>query len=216
MKTKRILSGVFALLGAALAALALWVSISALDAQPVLMTPPAAAMETADAMMAAVCAGDFDAAADLMYGNPNLGTDRAPADEVGVLLWDAFLESLSYELVGQCYATDSGIAQDVTISCLDFSSVTGTLRDRTQALLTERVEAAENAAEDADAIYDENGDFREEFVMKVLRDVTVEALQEDAQYVERSLTMNLVYKQGQWWVVADSALLTAISSGIVG
>lgn len=212
MKTERILSGVFALLGVILAAATVSVTLWALDAQPVLMTPPAAAVETADAMMAAVCDGDYETAGNLMYGSPNLGTDRAPSDEVGVLLWDAFVDSLSYELTGECYATDSGIAQDVTISCLDFSSVTATLQARAQTLLVQRVEEAE----DADAIYDENGDYREAFVMEVLRSVTLDALQEDARYVERNLTLNLIYKKGQWWVVADSALLSAISGGIAG
>lgn len=216
MKLKNVLSIIFALLAVSLTALTLKVCLEALDADPVLMTPPVAAVETADAMMAAVCAGDYEAASGLMYGTPNLGASRAPADEVGVILWDAFQESLSYELVGECYATDSGIAQDITVTCLDFSSVTVSLRDRAQTLLVERVEAAENAAMGADTIYDENGDYREDFVMEVLRDVTLDALEEDARNKEQTLTVNLVYKKGQWWVVPDQALLSAISGGITG
>lgn len=212
MKIKKALSVLFALLAVALAGFTLWVTLDAVGASPVLMVPPAAAAETADTMLAAVCAGDYDAAEDLMYGSPDLGVGREPADAVGGLLWDAFVHSTSYTLVGDCYATDSGVAQDVIFSCLDLSSVTATLGERAQLLLVERVEEAE----DADAVYDENGDYREDFVMTVLQDVTKDALIEDAEYIQKELTVNLVYKQGQWWVVADQALLSAISGGVTG
>ena len=212
MKIQKVLSLVFALIAAALTALTLWVISGAMDAEPVLMKTPAAAAETADAVMTAICDGDFAAAREKLYGQPNLGTDRAPGDPVGALLWEAFLESLSYELLGECYATDAGLAQNVKISCLDFSSVTASLRDRAQELLVQRVEEAE----DADTIYDENGDYREDFVMEVLLEVTGESLKEDARKKEQNLTLNLVYKQGSWWVMADSELLNAISGGIAG
>lgn len=212
MKIKKILSLGFAVLAALLAVLTLKLCLDAISADPVLVTAPSAAVETADAMMTAVCAGDYETASGLMHGTPDLGVDRDPADEVGVILWDAFRESLAYELTGECYATDSGIAQDVIITCLDFDSVTASLRDRAQTLLTERVEASE----DADAIYDENGNYREDLVMEVLRDVTLDTLEEDAKSKEQTLTVNLVYKKGQWWVVPDQALLSAISGGIAG
>ena len=215
MKIQKVLSLVFALLAVVLTALTLWVVGGAMDAAPALVTTPAAAVETADAVMAAVCAGDYEAAGEKMYGKPNLGTDRAPGDPVGQVLWDAFLDSLSYELVGDCYATDAGLAQDVTFTCLDFSSGTASLQSRALELLVQRVADAEGS-EDADTIYDEKGDYREDFVMEVLLEVTRDALKEDAKNKEQTLTLNLVYKQGSWWILADSALLGAISGGIVG
>lgn len=212
MKIKHILSLMFALAAVALMGLTLWVCRDALDAQPVLKKVPYAASETADAMLAAVKAGDYKTASGMMYGSPDLGADREPSDEVGRILWDAFQDSFSYELQGECYATDSGIAQDVTVTYLDFSSVTASLRQRSQELLVQRVEQAE----DADTIYDESGDYLEEFVMEVLRDVTLDALEEDAKTTQQQLTVNLVCKQGRWWIMADQALLSAISGGVAG
>ena len=212
MKKYTILSRIFGLLAAAVAALTLWITFDALNARPVLVTPPAAAAETADALLAAVCAGDYDTASGLVYGTPNLGMDREPADEVGRLLWEAFQESFAYELEGECYATDTGIAQNVTVTYLDFSSVTASLGDRSQTLLVQRVAEAE----DADTVYDENGDYREDFVLEVLREVTLDALREDAKNKEQKLTLNLVHKRGQWWVVMDQALLSALTGGIGG
>ncbi len=212
MKKYTILSRIFGLLAAAVAVLTLWITFGALNARPVLVTPPAAAAETADALLAAVCAGDYDTASGLVYGTPNLGMDREPADEVGRLLWEAFQESFAYELEGECYATDTGIAQNVTVTYLDFSSVTASLGDRSQTLLVQRVAEAE----DADTVYDENGDYREDFVLEVLREVTLDALREDAKNKEQKLTLNLVHKRGQWWVVMDQALLSALTGGIGG
>ena len=44
----------------------------------------------------------------------------------------------------------------------------------------------------------------------------MDALEEDAKTTQQQLTVNLVYKQGRWWVVADQTLLSAISGGIAG
>ena len=44
----------------------------------------------------------------------------------------------------------------------------------------------------------------------------LDALREDARTREQDLTLNLVYKQGRWWVAMDQALLSAISGGIAG
>ena len=147
----------------------------------------------------------------MILGNPKLGVDRDPADAVGIMIWDAFVESYTYELVGESYATDSGIAQNVKVSYLKISSVTKNLRERSQTLLEERVAAAEDVSE----IYDENNDYKESFVMEVLKDATQDALAEDAEMTSAEFTINMVYRNGKWMIVSDNALLTAISGEIV-
>ena len=51
--------------------------------------------------------------------------------------------------------------------------------------------------------------------MEVLKEATQDALQEDAKLVTVSLTVNLKYQDGTWWVIADDALLDAFSGGIL-
>lgn len=140
-----------------------------------------------------------------------MGVDREAADELGVLYWDAFVESASYELVGECYATENGVAQDITFTCLDLNSATGSLRERSQALLEDRIENTTDLTE----IYDENNDYREDVVMEVLYEAARDALDEDAVMITVELTVNLKYQDGKWWVVADKALLDAISGGVL-
>ena len=69
-------------------------------------------------------------------------------------------------------------------------------------------------AEDVDQIYDENNEYRQDFVDAVVRDAMEQALKQDARYVETELTVNLAFHQGQWWILADEALMRAISGGI--
>lgn len=211
MKLKKFLSAVLAVIGVCTAAAAVTLTFKALDSNPVLLTPPIAARSRAVFMMNSICDGDYDEASQMLLGTPDLGVDREASDDVGVLIWDAFSDSLSYELDGACYATDDGLAQNVVLTCLDINSVTARLRERSQTLLEQRVEEAVDTSE----IYDENYDYREDFVMGVLYEAAQQALEEDAQQTTVELTLNLSYQNGEWWVVPDSELLDAISGGIL-
>lgn len=207
----KIIGIVFILAGIAAAGFTVEVTRNNLDSIPVLLAPVEDAEAQAQALMDAVAKGDYAAAEKLILGNPKLGVDRDPADTVGVMIWEAFVESYSYEMVGGSFATDSGIAQNVKVSYLDIDSVTKNLRERSQTLLEARVAEAE----DVDEIYDENNDYKEEFVMEVLKDAVTDALKEDAVMTGVEFTMNLVYRDGSWVVVSDSALMAAISGNVV-
>ena len=182
-----------------------------MDAEPVLIAEPVEATRKVEELMDAVVSCDYEKASSLIYGNPTLGLDRDPADQVGIMLWDAFTKSQSYELKGGCTAVESGLVQQVVFTYLDMTSVTANLGERSQAMLVERIEAAE----DIDEIYDENNEYREDVVMEVLEEAVAKALKEDAQNVTVELTVNLIFRDGQWWIVADNALLNAISGGVL-
>lgn len=208
---KYLASFLLAAVGLAAAAAAVYLCMHYVDAKPMLLTPADAAQSQVAVLMDAVSEGDYEKASQAIYGTPSLGVDRQAADEVGVLIWEAFQDSISYELLGDCYTTDQGLAQNVSISCMDVTSVTVNLKERSQILLEQRVAEATDTSE----IYDENNDYREDFVMAVLRDAVEDALAEDARDMTVELTVNLSYQDGQWWVVADEALLDAISGGIL-
>lgn len=208
---KKLLSVIFAMIGIATAAAAVNLALSNKAADPKLLLPPEEAEQQVVGLMDAVCQGDYTSASTYLLGQPNLGVDREATDEVGVLIWDAFCDSMEYELMGECHATADGLAQSVRITCMDVTSVTAVLKDRSQALLEQRVEEAENL----DEVYDENLQYREDFVMNVLYDAAVAALEEDATTITTELTLNMSYQDGQWWIVVDKLLLDAISGGIL-
>lgn len=185
--------------------------MNSVETEPVLVAPPEEAEQQVVAMMDTLCTGDVGQISQYLWGNPSLGVDREAADEAGRLIWEAYCGSLSYELVGECFVTEAGLGQKVKLTSLDMTSVTSVLKERSQALLEARVAEAK----DTDEIYDENYEYREDFVMEVLRDAVVEALEEDARQKTVELTLNLSYQNEQWWIMADDALMDAISGGVL-
>lgn len=211
MKTK-VFSGIFSLLGVILAVCTIFLSLTSLEAEPKLVRKAPTAAASAEAMLDALCRGDYETAGKWMYGSPSLGTGADSESETGRLLWEAFVKSLRYELVDDSYITQSGISQNVRIRALDLSAVTANLKDRSQTLLTQRVAEAEDVTQ----IYDESNNYKESFVMEVLRDATQEAIAQDAAYTTQEVTLDLVYENGQWWVVPSQNLMNVISGGIIG
>ena len=181
------------------------------DQLPILLEQPEEISSRIVSMMDAVCEGDYDLAAESMLGKPDFGVDRQAESEIGQLLWDAYLDSISYELIGDCHVTDTGIAQDISITYLDLSSVTASLEQRAKADL----EALIQEADDVSEIYDENNEYREEIVMAILHDVTLNALQEDGKAETVRITVNMVFEDGMWWIVPQKELLEAISCGVL-
>ena len=211
MKISKIIAALFGVAGVCAAALCVHLAFENRNAIPVLVEQPESAREQVEIMMEAVSRNDYAAASEVIQGNPVFGADRAPADAVSGLIWDAFVESVSYELVGDLYATDSGVAQNIKVTTLDMGSVTANLKERSEELLEQRVADAD----DPDVVYDENNEYREDFVMQVLYDAAVEALKADAKMMEHEVTINMIYENGAWLIVPDSSLLNAISGGVL-
>lgn len=208
MKATKIFAAVFALLGVCAALFAAYLGFANKDAVPMLLEKNDQAQSQVVSMMDALCQGDFEVVSQRMLGQPQLGVDREPTEAVGKLLWDAYVDSLSYELEGDCYTTGKGLAQKVKLSCLDLDSATEGFHEATVKLLEQRVETAE----DLNKVYDENDAYREEFLMAAVYDAAA-GLVKNAQVKTVELTVNLSYQDGQWWVVADNGLLDVISGG---
>ncbi len=204
-------SGIFGLLALALTVAGIYLAVSSREASPVLVKQPEAARVRVQTMLDALCDGEYAEVSGCLYGTPDLGMDAQAADPVGQLFWDALGQSFRYEMTGDFHATDSGVSLDVTVSALDLSAATANLRERAQKLLEQRIAAAEDPSE----IYDANNEYREDFVMNALYDAAMEALAEDAADVTWNLTLNLIYENGQWWIMPEQELLKALSGGIL-
>lgn len=211
MRASKICSVFFGVIGTVLAALVLTLCLLGRGAEPEILMEPDGAVLCARSMMTKLCAGDYAGASAYLYGRPQLDSGKGRETETGDQIWEAFTSSMEYELVGRCHATTGGIAQRVRLRSLAVPSITGGLKERAQNLLEARV----NQAEDMAQVYDENYDYREDFVLAVLHDATADAIAQDGQYTEQELTLNLVYDRNQWWIVPDQALLNAISGGVL-
>ena len=89
-------------------------------------------------------------------------------------------------------------------------AATEALQIRARNLLEQRI----NEADDMEDIYDENNEFRQDFLDAIVVDAVRETVAQDAQYLEADLTVNLAFTDGKWWIVADDALVSFISGGM--
>ncbi len=210
MKISKFFSAIFGLLGAAIAVGTVLLCLQSLNQTPALVKTPVNATAQVDSLMRAVCKDDYAAVSELIYGTPDLGADREFDDPSTAAIWDAFVDSIEYEITGDCFATNSGVAQNVHLRYLDIAAITEALQVRARSLLEQRI----SEAEDMEDIYDENNDFRQDFLDAVVEDAVKETVAQDAQLLETELTVNLAYTEGQWWIVADEALIQFISGGM--
>ena len=199
-----------AMLAAMLAAGGLWLTAAFRGELPVLLSAPEAACLRVEQTMDALCAGDYAAAEELLYGGPDLGMDTPLEDTVNRMLWDAYRSSLDYQLTGELYTTEQGLAQNVKIIHMELPAVTEKLGQRAKDLLQQRVEGARDASE----VYDASGGYRETVVAEVLEEAVRQALEEDVRYTYEIVPLQLVCRDGQWWVMPDKALLNAVFGGI--
>lgn len=210
MKRTKAGAPVFAVLGTLMAAAVVLICLSQRQAAPRMLLRTKSASQCAEQMLTKVCSGDYTGAAAYLYGNPRLGSDQPRSDQVTQQIWDAFISSLRFELVGDTYATESGVAQDVRFESLNIPSVTGGLKELAPEMLIERAENAEDMSE----IYTDNREYRDDFTAVLLHDAAAQAIAAGTN-TQQELTLNLIYDEGRWWVLPDQALLNAISGGIL-
>jgi hypothetical protein len=97
------------------------------------------------------------------------------------------------------------------VTTLDVAAVTAYI----EAHARTNIETRAQAAEDYDAVFDENDEYRKEFIQEVLRDTTNQALIQVTDQITTDVTLHLVWSDGQWWVASNEGLLNAVSGGIV-
>ena len=210
MGKKSISTFLFAILAVLFASAAIMIVLFCRDSKPVLIRMPQSASSQVEMLMEAVCQGDYDAAQMLLYEQPDLGAQQQPKTLIGQLFWDAYVQSLDYELEGQPYATDTGLVQDVRIISMELETVTERLGERARNLLGKAVEEAEDVSE----LYDEKNEYREALVMDILQQAVHQALEEDVRYRYEVIPLQLVYAQDRWQVAADQTFFDAVSGGV--
>ncbi len=210
MKIARFFAHVFAVLGFLLLLGSFVLCLLSQNAPVRILELPREAVQVSDAFAQALNDGDLTAAAQYVYGQPDLGTEGAPADPETAAVWNAFLDSISFEYTGKCRAEDSGLSRPAAVTVLDVAGVTEKLPERAQALVNQKIASAESLTE----VYDESGSFWEELVGQILQQALQQSLSQGAAAITREVTVKLINRDGKWWVVPDQALLQALS-GIV-
>ena len=207
MKIARFFAVILGILGVILLAGSLGFVLLSRNAPVRILDMPEGAVACSDAFAQAVEEGDLSGAAQLFYGQPDLGMDAALSDPEAALVFAAFLDRISFAYTGECYATDSGLARDASVSTLDVQALLEKLPERTQSLMNRKIADAEALTE----IYDDQNQFRQELVEEILQQALHQLLAENPETVTREVTLNLVWRDGKWWAVPDQRLLQAFS-----
>lgn len=200
MRSYRVHSWIAGIAAALLTAAVLYFAISSASADPAVVKVPASAMEQTEELMSAVCEGRFDDVQPLLSGVSDLGIQPLPEGTPESLLWDAWVGSLSYEFLGDCYATPNGLAREVEVWGLDLQKTTQQIGAEAQLLAQERLAALEGA------------ELPESFADQILYDATARVLEQPLLMSEWTVTLELEYEQGRWMII-PSARLQALLSG---
>ena len=207
MKIARFFAYVFACIGILLLIGSMGFFLLNRNADVRILELPREAVSCSEDFARALNDGDLEAAAQYVYGQPDLGVDTVPENPESALLWEAFVNSISFEFPGNCYMEQNTLIRRGSITTLDISSVIGKLRESVQYLLDQRIASAQSLEE----IYDAQNQFREDLVTQILDQALQQALAQDGQTVTREVTLKLVNRDDRWWVVPDQNLLQILT-----
>ena len=168
---------------------------------------PREALAVSDAFAQALNEGDLETAAQLMYGQPDLGVGDVPENPESALVWEAFRSSISFAYSGECTVEQSGLVRTGSITTLDVTTVMEKLPERTQTLIDQKIAAAADLTE----LYDEENNFREDLTARIQREALQQTLSQDSQSVTREVTVRLVNRDGGWWIVPHQNLLQILT-----
>ena len=207
MKIARFFAVIFAIFGVVLMLVTLILCFGSLNASHKVLETPDAAIACADQLVQKIDAGDLTGAAQLMYGQPDLGTEEVPTDAVSALLWEAYREEMTCVPSSKLHLDGNAFVRTVTVTVLDVSSITGSVQARAKVLLEQQVAAATDMAQ----LYDAENNFRKELVDQVMQQALEQAMQSDSKYLTMEGSFQVIHRDGQWWAVPDQALLNALA-----
>lgn len=210
MKPSKLFSAVFAAAAALLILATVFFSFRWRSTPVQLLAPAEEANRITQQLMDALCRDDLVSAGKTILGDPTLSAAAESSTELGRLLRGAYTESIRFSFAGPSYATDTGLARDVTVTVLDLSILLEQLEETTQEIITARMAQATDLRD----ILDEDNNYLESFVVGAMCEGARTLLADDPHYRELELKLQLVCRDGRWWIVADQTLVDLLCGGL--
>ena len=209
MKISKLASAVFAVVGTVLLVGSVVMSFVALGRPTTAVEPTREANDVARSVLSALDHGDLSKVGTYFYGAPALGLDREPATAEGKQIWNAYRESITVTADEGCCAEGTTIYQTAQVTALDISEALSRLDEEAAALLSKRLETAEDPA----ALLDENGEVPQTLKDEIRGQALTQVLA-DAKTVTTQITFQLMEQDGQWWILPDQAMLDVLSGAV--
>lgn len=204
-------SRILTVLGLALVLFAGILAFSARNLPATVLSEPREAEQTVQALADALNQGNFAQVGLLLYGTPALEDEPSFDNSFLSTVWEQYRSSLSCRLDGTCYVSGSGIYQDIFVEALDIQGALPEVEHRYQALLSEL-----SQSEEAKTVYNDDGSYREDFVLSVLDRAAREVLSQDCASTELTVTLALVYRDSRWWILPQEGLMDILCGGFTG
>lgn len=203
-------SRLWAVLGAVFAGAAILAAVVGVNLGTLRVTTEGEPAPVAVEFLDAICAGDFDTACARLNGYSSLGMETAPEDAAGKRLYDALLESYSYELAGPCTVDKLEAGQPLRFTYLDLPSIEEQVGARTMTVIEEFVST--RARKD---LYDENNNYLPEVAQEAYLVALDEALSAKENYYKTvEFELRLVYSDDVWQVELPQELIRALAGGV--
>lgn len=167
------------------------------------------AKQLTEVFLESLNSGDYAQAGTMVLGQPELEPEEGQQSELGQILWEAYHDSLSCEFDGGIYISDASYYRDMNVRFLDIPGVMAQLKQQIQPALELRAENMER-----ELVCDDQGAYREDFVMDTVCLLAKDLLTDNPEYVTRKVTLALVYQDDQWWVRMDQSLMRILSGGL--
>ncbi len=164
----------------------LLVVLSGLSGQ-VWVTEPEAIEQSADAVMTAVRDSDWEKLSELVLDQPVLNPQTGDENTAECLIWNAYRQSLQWYIEKDYEIQNSGMIQELTVTCLDISALTKQIN----GIL------AESAT-----------DHERESAMPA---AVKQALNAEMPMMKKTVTLKFVSKEGKWQLVPNQSLLALLS-----
>lgn len=203
---KRIFGRILAALGMAILVFTAALAFANRNAPVRLTQFPEEAQAHTQLLADAVNDGDLAAAGLLIYGQPELNAAPDFENVFFEKIWQTYLSSLQWSYDGDCRATDSSLCREATVNSVDISALLSLVKERYEALFPVLAEK-----KGPEAVYNADHSYREDFVMEVLLESLRQVQRKPLPGLERNVTIHLIYREGQWWVQPDSALMDIFS-----
>ena len=174
-----------------------------------LFFPKGSPEDCVDGFFAALEKGDYADASALC--TPALPLESYPREADAARVYEALCASRRWQRQGAARRNGNRATLQGSLTVLDPAALTEGLQEDVNAVLAELVAQARLASE----VYNEDGSYRDETVMKAWDTALSARLDRADDYTaDLPLTLRLIYRDGAWLVQVDEELMQALSGGI--
>ncbi|MBQ6570703.1 MAG: hypothetical protein IJL87_10700 [Clostridia bacterium] len=167
--------------------------------------------KTVTAFFDCVSDGNFKKAEKYLAGKAKLGMDKEFSDQSEKKLFDVIKSSYSYTLLDQPKIDGINAVQKVRFVSFSVNEAKADMAVLTDQYYREKVASIKTN----DEIYDANHNLKKEVAMEIFdRALDTVISKRDIYYCGNDLDINLVYEGGNWKIVLDERLISALLGGL--